>query len=105
MARWRSGWLKLAVAGVGVAAALAGGLYYRQDMLLYHPVVPGMPTRTADNPHQFRTPTPWGMHYREKYVTTADGERLHTWVMTRDLHGSRSAKPTVVFFHGNAAST
>jgi len=98
----------------GIGGTLVGGscllvvflfnLYRKQDSLLYHPVIPGLPFRTCDdNPPPFRSPRAWGLRHEELQLTTADGERVHGWFVHAE-GGAGARAPTIVFFHANAGN-
>lgn len=116
----RQALLRGVVAGIGVATVMLGGLYVFQSSLLYYPSVPGMPTRTVDNPRQYRSPSPWGLPFREAMVPCEDDVRVHIWLVmppppkdgasggggSASDSGTRArgSRDTLIFFHGNAAS-
>ncbi|HNW90734.1 MAG TPA: alpha/beta hydrolase [Bacteroidales bacterium] len=51
------------------------------------------------NPQKGATPPPEDLNIKELWITTEDGQKLHSWWMPAD-----SAKYTVLFFHGNAGN-
>jgi len=86
------------VAGSVAALYLAICLYFflRQDALVFYP-----------SPPPVRTPADAGLAHRELSIATADGERLHAWLIEarRDpAEEPRSARPTVLYSHGNAGN-
>ena len=102
----RSRFVTTAATGAGVTAVLLAGLWYFQESLLYHPVVAGVAKLTKDNnPPRFRSPQAWGLPFREHYVRTRDGVRVHLWFILGSRPAGVAALPTVLFFHGNAGST
>ncbi len=50
-------------------------------------------------PQKGATPPPEDLKIKELWITTEDGQKLHSWWMPAD-----SAKYTVLFFHGNAGN-
>ncbi len=45
------------------------------------------------------------VEFEDTFVTTADGVKIHTWLM---LHSGKEdpalPRPTIIYFHGNAAN-
>lgn len=76
----------LGVALVGYAA-LAGYLWLVQERMIYLPDAVG---------GSGRTPADLGLDYSDVTIATADGVRLHGWLVPGD------GPITVLFFHGNA---
>jgi pimeloyl-ACP methyl ester carboxylesterase len=71
-------------------------LYVFQDKLLYFPDVPvGYRAKMLD-PTDFGLPEP-----ESHFLTMRDGVKVHVWLF---VHGDRSSRPTVIFFHGNAGN-
>ncbi len=50
-------------------------------------------------PQKGASPPPEDLNIKELWITTEDGQKLHSWWMPTD-----SAKYTVLFFHGNAGN-
>lgn len=88
------------VGGACLACVFLVNLYRKQDSLLYHPVIPGLPKRCDENPPPFHSPAAWGLRHEELEITTADGERIHGWFVHAEGNGTHA--PTIVFFHANA---
>lgn len=91
-------------AGLAILAALGlRTLYLHQDSLLYHPKVFAQHCSPADNPPPFRNPKEFHeLPYEDLEVRTSDGLKLHCWLIH---HEEKSPTlPTIIFFHGNAAS-
>ena len=77
---------------------LATLLIFQQENILYIPVVMGY-KRVTDNPEGYRSPGEWGASYRDFYLTTKDGEKIHGW------HIHRPAPiATIMFCHENAGN-
>mmetsp|Transcript_19374 Transcript_19374/g.46551 ORF Transcript_19374/g.46551 Transcript_19374/m.46551 type:complete len:317 (-) Transcript_19374:60-1010(-) len=85
------------VLGSGIAALL----YYNQNRLLYHPVLPNLPRDPAGNPERYREPSEWGMEYDNVQVTASDGVKLHCWFIR---HEQPRDHPTLIFFQENAGN-
>jgi fermentation-respiration switch protein FrsA (DUF1100 family) len=64
-------------------------LYLNQEKLIY------FPDQTV-----LLTPNSVGLEYREHWIETTDGERLHAWW----LPSTRVNAPVILFFHGNAGN-
>jgi len=129
--------LSWVVFGSKVVGTLIIGLgliiYTNQDRLLYFPNPPGIPPTPDENPEGCKSPGEWtvnGKHisqynkndsnssaapetipFIEEFVETADGCRIHTWLMLQpELNTSNaddvdsSRYPTLIYFHGNAGN-
>jgi len=83
--------------GSGIAALL----FYNQNRMLYHPVIPNIPRDPAGNPQNYREPSEWGIAYDNVEVVAADGVRLHCWFMRQEVPRDR---PTLIFFQENAGN-
>ncbi|DBA03096.1 TPA: hypothetical protein N0F65_003343 [Lagenidium giganteum] len=105
MAAEGSTWSSWAVNLLYTGSALFGGalllLYVYQDKLLYFPTIPGAPKLTSDNPAGYRNPGEFSIDYEDVNITTADGVKLHAWLMKQPNYKTQA---TVVFFHGNAGN-
>ena len=77
---------------------LASMLIFHQEKILYIPVIMGY-KRVSDNPEGYRSPHEWGATYRDFYLTTKDGEKIHGWFIHRP-----SPIATVIFCHENAGN-
>ena len=86
---------------VGVVVVLGLALYVFQDKLIYqpNPMVINSPTPDT-NPEPYRSPDDRNIPFETLYVTTADGLRLHAWLM----NSGRSEAPLVVYFQANAGN-
>jgi fermentation-respiration switch protein FrsA (DUF1100 family) len=93
---------KAFVAGGGLATVLAVALYVYQEKLLYHPTMPGTPKKPAENPKHYRSPEEYNIPFVDVWITTADGVRLHAWLLLQP--GARRSSPTILYFHGNAGN-
>ena len=93
---------KAFVAGGGLATVLAVALYVYQEKLLYHPTMPGTPKKPAENPKHYRSPAEYNIPFVDVWITTADGVRLHAWLLLQP--GPRRGSPTILYFHGNAGN-
>jgi fermentation-respiration switch protein FrsA (DUF1100 family) len=82
--------LKLLLAAVVCYAVLALVVYLMQARMLYLPDVPG---RSLD-----RTPADIGADYRDVWIRTNDGVRIHGWFLPGD------SDRVLLFFHGNAGN-
>jgi abhydrolase domain-containing protein 13 len=91
-------WTLTLVAGlcVGFAALLIAN----QESILYIPVVMGY-KRVTDNPEGYRSPGELEAEYRDFYVKTKDGEKIHGWYIHR---GGVTGRPVVIFCHENAGN-
>jgi len=49
-----------------------------------------------------QTPDDRGYDYRDVFLQTADGERVHAWMIEPQLNDSESVQGVVYFLHGNA---
>jgi fermentation-respiration switch protein FrsA (DUF1100 family) len=72
--------------GIGIYAAMIGGIVAFQRHLMYHPAKHILP------PAEYGLPS-----VREVFFPSADGMKLSAWV-----HAPRAGFPTIVYFHGNA---
>lgn len=87
---------------VGCAGLVLVLLFKYQDNILYHPNIPGLPLSPDDNPDGYKDPGERGVKYEDVMIETADGEKVHSWLM---YHEGKSAKvPTLIYFHGNAGN-
>jgi abhydrolase domain-containing protein 13 len=79
-------------------------IYRFQDNLLYHPDIPGTSSkRPSQNPDGYRNPLESGhIQYEDALVNTADGEKIHTWLMLQKKNPENC--PTLIYFHGNAGN-
>ena len=68
--------LKLLLAAVACYAALALVVYLMQARMLY---LAGVPGRSLDH-----TPADIGVEYRDEFIATEDGVRLHGWYIRGD---------------------
>ena len=82
--------LKLLLAGLACYLLLVLVVYLMQARMLYLADVPG---RSLD-----RTPTDIGSEYRDVWIQTTDGVRLHGWNIPGDTDR------VLIFFHGNAGN-
>jgi len=91
--------------GVAVAGFLYL-IYVQQEKILYlNETVP--PKKTSRNPAPFANPGQHGLDYREVWVTTKDGVKLHCWWIPRDPAAADSTdgrQNTLVFYHANAGN-
>lgn len=78
----------LLLLAAGVYAALCAALFLGQHRLVY------LPQATLHT-----TPAALGLAFQDRWITTADGLRLHAWW----IPGSTAA-PAVLFLHGNAGN-
>eukprot|EP01033_Poteriospumella_lacustris_P000508 gene508-341_t len=102
----------------GLILTLTVALYMNQEKLLYHPNPPGTPKTPDENPDGCRAPSEWNkkgfsvydrkkgniadpIPYEDAMVETADGEKIHTWLLLQD---DSHNVPTLIYFHGNAAN-
>ncbi|MCL4745199.1 MAG: alpha/beta hydrolase [Burkholderiaceae bacterium] len=76
---------------VGAWTALAAGVYFGQERLLF---LPGIPSREIQ-----ATPADVGLAFRELEIASGDGLRLHGWHVPAER-----ARGTVLFMHGNAGN-
>jgi fermentation-respiration switch protein FrsA (DUF1100 family) len=81
---------KLLLAGIACYAALVLLVYLMQARMLYLADVPG---RSLD-----RTPTDIGAEYRDVWIRTTDGVKVHGWYVPGE------SDRVLMFFHGNAGN-
>ncbi len=82
---WLSGMGNTVLIWSGLGVAFLYYLYSNQNRMLYHPVVPNVPTRPRDMPAPYRSPADFQLPYNDVRVVTEDGVSLHGWmVWTRD---------------------
>jgi fermentation-respiration switch protein FrsA (DUF1100 family) len=82
--------LKVLVAGLACYLLLVLVAYLMQARMLY---LSGVPGRSLDH-----TPADIGAEYRDEFIETADGVRLHGWYVRGD------SDRVLLFFHGNAGN-
>ena len=89
---------------VGVVSLVLVLLYKYQNSMLYIPDIPGMPChKPSENPETMRNPMDAGqVPYEDVLVETADGEKVHTWLMLQKENPENC--PTLIYFHGNAGN-
>jgi hypothetical protein len=102
----------------GLLLTLSVILYINQEKLLYYPNPPGTPNHPEENPEGCKAPSEWNkkgyslyddkkaneadpIPFEDVMVETADGEKLHTWLLLQD---NAEAVPTLIYFHDNAAN-
>jgi predicted acyl esterase len=51
-----------------------------------------------------QSPSEHNIPFEDVRVTTADGVRLHAWLLRPEDKAQRFARPTVLFFHENAGN-
>jgi pimeloyl-ACP methyl ester carboxylesterase len=83
---------------VMIFVTIAAIIIAAQERLLYIPVVAGY-KRCSDNPEGYRSPSDWGVSYREFFVNTQDGEKIHGWSIQQ-----APKKATIIFCHENAGN-
>lgn len=90
-------------------------LYTNQEKMLYMPNPPGFPRTPLENPPGYQSPASWGtngrmlsssssqdhIEFEEGFVTTADGLKIHIWLL---LQPNSEDVPTLLYFHGNAGN-
>ncbi|PSC75999.1 alpha beta-hydrolase superfamily isoform B [Micractinium conductrix] len=97
-------WVKLGVKTLGalggVVGLALGLLYFLQEKIIYVPRLPGIPAEYPYLPDAFR------LAYEDAWLTTADGLRLHAWMVWPPHWGEaeRRSRPTVLFFQENAGN-
>jgi fermentation-respiration switch protein FrsA (DUF1100 family) len=82
--------LKVLVASLACYLLLVLLVYLMQARMLY---LAGVPGRSLDH-----TPADIGAEYRDEFIETADGVRLHGWHIRGD------SDRVLLFFHGNAGN-
>lgn len=107
-------WVGFGVKVVGSLAIVIGiALYAYQDKMLYIPNPPGFPRTPRENPPGCISPGEWSTNgrlitsrneatekpipFEEHFVTTADGKKIHTWLL---LQKDSVNAPTLMYFHG-----
>lgn len=91
----------------GFGALALAGLYFKQDSLLYHPEIGGMPRDPARNPRGYRSPAEYQFPFEEIRILCEDGVSLHAWLILRGKNNPSSptsSTPTIIFFHANAGN-
>jgi len=110
-ARW-GGWIFVRVLQVLLGGCLAifvlvlSVLILQQRSILYVPATPGTVRSTRENPMIYRSPEAWGLPYEDVMIPTADGVRVHAWLI---YHPKSTCKEhevpfTFIYFHGNAGN-
>eukprot|EP00744_Colponema_vietnamica_P004396 GILI01006576.1.p1 GENE.GILI01006576.1~~GILI01006576.1.p1 ORF type:complete len:348 (-),score=98.81 GILI01006576.1:447-1490(-) len=89
------------IGAVGIAGAVALGLYWFQDRLLYLPGVPQGYKRPEDNPPGYRSPGDLNLPFEDLTLTAADGVKLHCWFVKQADVRSR---PTFLYLQANAGN-
>ncbi len=88
---------------VGLTSLVLVLLYNYQDNMLYHPTVPGLPRKPAENPTRYKNPMDHhGVPYEDEMVETVDGAKVATWLMLQEQNPEKC--PTLIYFHGNAGN-
>ncbi|KAG2497973.1 hypothetical protein HYH03_004234 [Edaphochlamys debaryana] len=94
-------WLFRIACGMGGVAGLGLALlYFFQEKILYVPRIPGLPSGIWKYPNEFQ------LEFEDVYLDTADGVRLHAWLLwgrgwtKEDI----KSKPVVMFFQENAGN-
>lgn len=78
-------------------------VYFKQEGMLYHPNVPSEKYRYPKNmPPGYRSPSEYGMEYRDVWMMTKDNVKLHAWFVKANSN-PRLCR-TLIFFHGNAGN-
>lgn len=97
---------KCATLCTGVVTLLMGVLYVKQEALLYHPAVGGMPRNTSQNPRRYRSPSEHNVPFETIMIECADGTTLHSWLLYHPDNANKNDTkvPTIIFFHGNAGN-
>jgi fermentation-respiration switch protein FrsA (DUF1100 family) len=83
------------MAAAGVVGTFLTALFVFQERLLYHPTIP---TRVL-----VERPSDYAMEYDDVELVTADGVRLHAWLILQPGGASADAA-TFIYFHGNAGN-
>lgn len=78
-------------------------LAHFQDYLIFLPNAVGNRLPEA-NPEGFRHPGEWQVPYEDVYIKSEDDTALHLWLMRPENLGERRARPTILFFQGNAGN-
>jgi abhydrolase domain-containing protein 13 len=108
---------------LGLVAVVGSVLYYKQDSLLYMPVVAGIPRYNRDNPRGYRSPNEQRgiSSHQELHIPCSDGVNIHAWLLlytpeptsstttpfSQSLELTKSEPqrlPTILVFHGNAGN-
>eukprot|EP00824_Muranothrix_gubernata_P002965 TRINITY_DN13618_c0_g1_i1.p1 TRINITY_DN13618_c0_g1~~TRINITY_DN13618_c0_g1_i1.p1 ORF type:complete len:285 (-),score=35.48 TRINITY_DN13618_c0_g1_i1:44-898(-) len=87
-------WTTWLAGGLGLSTALLFSLYYFQNRLIYLPTLPEGRQLTC-------LPSGYGLPFEDVMIATADGVKIHGWLIKQE--DSLSA-PTLLFFHGNAGN-
>ena len=99
--------------GLGLLQTLALGfaglivfVVVRQSALLYIPQPdPSLPLRTKRNPPGYASPREVELaDYEDVTIETADGIKLHGWLIKRGNDEATRRAPTLLYFHGNAGN-
>ena len=92
--------VKFGVIGVGGLSALVIlALYTFQAKIIYVPRIPGVPAGYIAKPDEF------DLDYEDVWLRTADGVKLHAWVVFRKgLRAEVRDLPLVVFLQENAGN-
>jgi len=87
--------------GAVVFASLVAMLLLKQNSLLYQPAPGGTSRFVKDNPKGCRSPAEYGLRHVAPRIVTADGVRLHAWLL---LCTDAPARPVILYLHGNAGN-
>ena len=88
--------------GALIVVFMLSMLYMQQDGMLYACSHPSIPKTPEQNPLGMRSPAERGMQFEDLAIPTADGARLHGWLMRVPVRAQFA--PTIVYFHGNAGN-
>ncbi|KAI9290134.1 Alpha/Beta hydrolase protein [Umbelopsis sp. AD052] len=92
-------WLSYTLSATGLASA-AGAvmLYLYQSDLLY------LPSHPEGSRTEVPKPSQYGMPYVEETLTTKDGVKIKSYIITlKDEHAAKNA-PTIIYHHANAGN-
>jgi len=89
-------WQGVLAAAGGLVSAVTAAVWFMQEMLLYHP---GLPGRAYEE-----TPRDYLLPYEDAELRARDGVRLHAWLVTRSSLAATREAPTLLYFHGNAGN-
>lgn len=91
----------------GLASIIGLLLYVKQDSIVYHPTIQGLPKKPRDNPKGYCSPAEYRVPFETHRIKCEDGIYIHSWLMQNKSNTNTHAQnafPTIIFFHGNAGN-
>ncbi|KAF8819179.1 phospholipase/carboxylesterase [Cardiosporidium cionae] len=91
---------------LGPAAALSlflGFLWFFQEKVIFQPSSTLGVRYPTSNPRGMKNPSEHGMDYEDVYLHSADGTRIHMWMITQP-NPNRMTVPTILYLQSNAGN-